>query len=72
LYAKEFTRPNFSDILDTVWDLKNRCPSNCLRNIIIDASNSELYTALCTEFKQNPSPKYLAENRHGVRKSIYR
>ncbi|HEU4824763.1 MAG TPA: hypothetical protein VFS97_15170 [Nitrososphaeraceae archaeon] len=34
-----------------------------LQNIIIDASNSELYTALCTEFKQNPSPKYLAEKQ---------
>lgn len=68
LYAKEFTRPNFSDILDTVWNLKNRCPPSCLRNIIIDASNSELYTALCTEFNQNPSPKYLAEKQAWCKK----
>ncbi len=68
IYAKEFTRPNFSDIIDTVWDLKDRCPDGGLQNIIIDASNSELYTALCTEFKQNPSPKYLADKQAWCKK----
>jgi hypothetical protein len=34
-----------------------------LKNIIVDASATELYTALCTDFNQNPSLKYLQDKQ---------
>lgn len=63
IYSKEFTRADFRDIISTVWELKNRCPRDCLQNILLDASGAELYTALCHEFNQNPSPQYLQDKQ---------
>jgi hypothetical protein len=55
IYSKEFERRTvFQDIINEIWRLKSKC-GNKLKNIIIDASATELYTTLCTEFKQNPS-----------------
>ena len=62
LYSREFTRPIFQDILNEIWSLKNRCNGN-LKNIIMDAANTELYTALCNEFKQDPSQQYLRDKQ---------
>jgi hypothetical protein len=53
IYSKEFERPIFQDIINEVWKLKGRCGDK-LQNIIMDAANTELYTTLCNEFKQNP------------------
>lgn len=48
VYSKEFTdRPLFQDIINEVWRLKTKCNGN-LKNIIIDGSATELYTALTT------------------------
>jgi hypothetical protein len=63
VYSKEFEkRTIFSDIMDIIWRLKTKC-GNKLKNIIIDASATELYTTLCSEFKQNPSLKYLQDKQ---------
>ena len=61
-YSREFDRAVFQDILNTIWQLKAKCNNN-LKNIIIDASATELYTALCTEFNQSTSIKYLQEKQ---------
>jgi len=62
IYNKEFKRPVFADIIDEIWRLKRKCNGN-LQNILMDASATELYSALCHEFNQNPSQKYLEETR---------
>lgn len=49
-----------------IWRLKIKCGDK-LKNIIIDASATELYTTLCTEFKQNPSLKYLQDKQKMVK-----
>jgi len=63
IYSKEFTRPVFGDIIDEIWRLHRKCKGSSLQNIIIDAANTELYTALCQEFNQNPSLQYLKEKQ---------
>jgi hypothetical protein len=66
IYSKEFTRPVFGDIMDEIWRLKNKC--NSLQNILLDASATEAYTALCQEFNQNPSLQYLKEKQAYAKK----
>jgi hypothetical protein len=67
IYSKEFERRTvFQDIVNEIWRLKSKC-GNKLKNIIIDASATELYTTLCTEFKQNPSLKYLQDKQKMVK-----
>jgi hypothetical protein len=59
VYSKEFAdRPLFQDIINEIWKLKTKCNNN-LKNIIVDASATELYTALCTDFNQPSSLIYL-------------
>jgi len=67
IYSGEFERAIFQDIINTIWQLKTKCNNN-LKNIIIDASATELYTALCTEFNQNPSIKYLRDKQLWAKK----
>jgi hypothetical protein len=63
VYSKEFAdRPLFQDIIDEIWRLKTKCNNN-LKNIIVDASATELYTALCTDFNQPSSLKYLQDKQ---------
>lgn len=68
VYSKEFAnRPLFQDILDEVWRLKRKCGNN-LKNILMDASATELYTGLCNEFNQNSSLQYLRDKQAWVKK----
>jgi hypothetical protein len=61
---KSLTQPDFRDILDEIWRLYHRCHGReYLRNILMDASATELYTALCNEFDQNSSRKYLEDKQ---------
>lgn len=63
VYSKEFAdRPLFQDIINEIWRLKTKCNNN-LKNIIVDASATELYTALCTDFNQSSSLKYLQDKQ---------
>jgi hypothetical protein len=60
IHSREFSRPVFTDVLSTIWQLYHKCNGrDYLQNILMDASATELYTSLCTEFNQNPSRKYL-------------
>jgi hypothetical protein len=67
VYSREFVRPLFQDIINEIWKLKRKCGDN-LKNILIDASATELYTGLCNEFNQNPSLQYLRDKQVWVRK----
>ncbi|MGI8832029.1 MAG: hypothetical protein ACR2IS_05255 [Nitrososphaeraceae archaeon] len=66
LYAEEYERPLFQDVINEIWQLKRRCAS--LQNIIMDSANTEIYTALCHEFKQNPSLQYLNDKQAWAKK----
>lgn len=50
IYAEEYERPNFSDIITEIWDLKRRCGN--VTNIIVDSANPEIVQALKREFKE--------------------
>jgi hypothetical protein len=64
IYCKEFSQPDFRNILDTIWQLYHKCHGReYLQNILMDASATELYTALCSEFDQNSSQSYLADKQ---------
>jgi hypothetical protein len=67
LYADEFERPLFQDIIDKIWQIKRRCAS--LQNIIMDSANTEIYTALCSDFNQNSSLQYLRDKQEHCRKN---
>jgi hypothetical protein len=69
IYSKDFTRAVFSDIIDEIRRLYNKCNGkDNLQCIIIDAANTELYIALCQKFKQNPSLEYLREKQLHAKK----
>jgi hypothetical protein len=64
IYSKEFTQPDFRDITDEIWRIYHRSHGReYLKNILMDASATELYTALCNEFDQNSSQKYLSDKQ---------
>jgi hypothetical protein len=67
IYSREYSRPVFQDIIDTIWQLKSKCNGN-LQNILMDASATELYTTLCNEFNQNSSQKYLRDKQEWCKK----
>ena len=48
MFADEFERPNFSDMIDKVWQLKHKCGH--ISNIYCDAANPEIIEALKREF----------------------
>lgn len=67
VYCREFEkREVFQNIINEIYRLKTKCGNN-LKNIIIDAAATELYTTLCTEFKQNPLLKYLQDKQKMVK-----
>ena len=68
IYSKEFARPVFQDIINEIWRLKAKCNGN-LQNILMDASATELYTSLCSEFNQNPSQQYLRDKQAWCKKT---
>jgi hypothetical protein len=64
IYSHEYSRSDFRDIIDEVWRLYHKCNGReYLQNILMDASATELYTALCNEFNQNPGRKYLEDKQ---------
>jgi hypothetical protein len=67
VYCREFeNREVFQNIINEIWRLKTKYGDK-LKNIIVDASATELYTTLCTEFNQNPSLKYLQDKQKMVK-----
>ena len=61
LYARQWPRANLQHMLDEIWTIKRKC--NTLSNILLDASATVVYNALCTEFNQNPSQQYLRDKQ---------
>jgi hypothetical protein len=48
VYAQEYSKPDFSEMISELWRLKNHC--NHISNIIVDAANPEVISTIRREF----------------------
>jgi hypothetical protein len=64
IHSSEMERPVFQDAISEIKHLVARCHyGDGIQNIILDASNVEVYTTLCQLYNQNPSLQYLKEKQ---------
>ena len=49
--ASEYQRPNFTDMIQKIWQLKQQYGH--VSNIYVDAANPEVWQALKREFEEN-------------------
>jgi hypothetical protein len=69
VYSKEMERPVFQDAISEIKRLVDKCHyGNGIQNIIIDASNVEVYTTLCQLYGQSTSFQYLKEQQLHAKK----
>jgi hypothetical protein len=54
--ASEYQRPNFTDMIEKIWQLKQRY--GYVSNIYVDAANPEVWQALKREFGENYNDQY--------------
>jgi hypothetical protein len=57
MFADEFERPNFTDMINKVWELKHKCGH--ISNIYCDAANPEIIEALKREFGESTNWQYI-------------
>jgi len=57
MFADEFERPNFVDMINKVWQLKQECGH--ISNIYCDAANPEIIEALKREFQESTNWQYI-------------
>jgi hypothetical protein len=57
--ASEYDRPNFSDMIEEVWKLKQRCGH--VTNVYCDAANPVVWQALKREFSENYNQEFIKE-----------
>jgi hypothetical protein len=64
IHSSEMERPIFQAAINEIKRLVNKCYyGEGIQNILIDASNVEVYTTLCQIYGQNSSLKYLQEKQ---------
>jgi hypothetical protein len=64
VYSLEMERPVFQTAINEIKRLVDKCYyCEGIQNIILDASNVEVYTTLCQIYGQNPSLQYLKEKQ---------
>jgi hypothetical protein len=59
IFAEEYPRPNFTDMIDKIWQLKQRY--GYVSNIYVDAANPEVVQALKREFNENYNDKWVSD-----------
>lgn len=59
IHVEEYNRPNFADMIDRVWELKNNC--GYISNIYVDAANPEVWQALKKEFNESYNEQYIRD-----------
>ncbi|HKI09145.1 MAG TPA: hypothetical protein VKA09_12175 [Nitrososphaeraceae archaeon] len=59
IHAEEHDRPNFSDMIQEIWNIKNKC--GYISNIYVDAANPEVWEALKREFSETYNELYMKE-----------
>jgi hypothetical protein len=61
IHAEEYDRPDFSDMISEVWQLKQRL--GYVSNIYVDAANPVVWQALKKEFDESFDEKTVKENK---------
>ena len=59
IYADSYDRPDFSDMVSEVWDLKQKCGH--VSNIYVDAANPEVVQALKYEFEERSDEQWIRD-----------
>lgn len=57
MFAEEYDRPNFNEMISKVWELKQQC--GYMSNIMVDAANPEIIEALKREFGESTDWNYI-------------
>jgi hypothetical protein len=58
IYAEEYPRASFPDMIDKIWKLKKQYGVN---NIYVDAANPEIWSSLKKEFEERYDIEYIRE-----------
>jgi hypothetical protein len=58
IHAEEYDRPNFTVMIDTIWQRKQKCGH--ITNIYCDAANPEVWESLKREFNEPFNQQYMA------------
>ena len=66
IHAEEYDRPNFTDMINVVWKLKQQYGH--ISNIYVDAANPEVWQALKKEFGEQYNSQYINDQRIEYRK----
>ena len=64
--ASEYQRPNFTDMIQKIWQLKQQYGH--VSNIYVDAANPEMWQALKREFEENYNDQYVRDQIAECRK----
>ena len=59
IHAEEYDRPNFAEMIDTIWKLKAKC--GYISNIYVDAANPEVWESLKRELNESFSQQYISD-----------
>jgi hypothetical protein len=59
IHAEEYDRPNFSAMIDTIWQLKQKC--GYVSNIYVDAANPEVWESLKREFGEPFNQQFISD-----------
>jgi hypothetical protein len=59
IHAEEYDRPNFSEMISKVWQLKQLC--GYISNIYVDAANPEVWESLKKEFDESYNNQYVRD-----------
>jgi hypothetical protein len=66
IHAEEYDRPNFSAMIDKIWQLKQQC--GYISNIYVDAANPEVWESLKREFNEPFNQQYIRDQISECRK----
>ena len=67
MFADEFERPNFSEMVNKICQLKNKCGN--ISNIYSDSANPEIIEALKREFGESTNWQYIHDQILECRKN---
>ena len=59
IHAEEYDRPNFTAMINTIWQLKQKCGH--VSNIYVDAANPEVWESLKREFGEPFNKHYITD-----------
>jgi hypothetical protein len=59
IHAEEYARPNFTEMIEMIWQLKNRMGH--VSNIYVDAANPEVIRSLKQEFGESYNEQYMRD-----------